>query len=398
MRYSQFAVVAALLCSVGCGSAVTSDPSVSTTSAGRSSEGPAGSTAAKRGNALVRFVNADVESGGADVFSADRKLFSNVAAKAVTGYLEILRGRTQFKLRTVNDTEDVATVGNRELVPGRHYTLVALPKRQGGTRLAILGDWFGLIEPGQTRVRLINATVDVDDLDLFLAGTTTHVAHGIDVGRVRTSSIGEMEPGVVEIRAPGVRMPLTLAKLSVESNRFYTFVVVGRAGALVLRRTMMLAEGPSIPERRFKRCERLESAFHQHACGDQIVPYAGSCPRSDDPPLERPPEAAQRIDPRSIRVHQERPRRLAVRAVVDDHGDAQGRVEIVRGVDLLRRRRKRVARRSERSDGQMRHRHDHRRPEIFLRPIDDVADGRCLSGEGSHMTEQRRQPSQNGRA
>jgi hypothetical protein len=182
----------------------------------------------------VRFVNADVENTGADIFSADRKLFSNVAAKGVTGYLEIPRGRTQFKLRAVKGTEDVATIGNRELVAGRHYTLVALPRRQGGTRLAILADWLGLIEPGQTRVRLINATADVDDLDLFLAGTTTHVVHGIDVGRVTTSSIGEMEPGVVEIRTPAVQMPATLAKLNVDSNRFYTFVVVGGASKLDL--------------------------------------------------------------------------------------------------------------------------------------------------------------------
>jgi hypothetical protein len=91
-----------------------------------------------------------------------------------------------------------------------------------------------LIEPGQTRVRLINATADVDDLDLFLAGSTTHVVHGIDVGRVTTSSIGEMEPGVVEIRAPRVDMPAALAKITVESNRFYTFVVVGMSGALDL--------------------------------------------------------------------------------------------------------------------------------------------------------------------
>jgi hypothetical protein len=182
----------------------------------------------------VRFVNADVENTGADIFSADRKLFSNVAAKGVTGYLEIPRGRTQFKLRAVKGTEDVATIGNRELVAGRHYTLVALPRRQGGTRLAILADWLGLIEPGQTRVRLINATADVDDLDLFLAGTTTHVVHGIDVGRVTTSSIGEMEPGVVEIRTPAIQMPATLAKLNVDSNRFYTFVVVGGASKLDL--------------------------------------------------------------------------------------------------------------------------------------------------------------------
>jgi hypothetical protein len=126
------------------------------------------------------------------------------------------------------------TIGNRELVPGRHYTLVALPRRKGGTRLAILSDWLGLIESGQTRVRLINATADVDDLDLFLAGTTNHVLHGVDVGRTTTSSFADMDAGMVEIRTPGHPAPTLLAKLNVESNRLYTFVVIGHSGALDL--------------------------------------------------------------------------------------------------------------------------------------------------------------------
>lgn len=235
-------IIAAVVWSTGCGPSVTSDRSVTTTSEGPASEGPAGSTVARRGNVLVRFVNADLEQS-ADIFSADRKLFSNIASKGVTGYLEIPRGRTQFKLRAVNGTEDVATIGNRELVAGRHYTLVALPRRQGGTRLAILADWLGLIEFGQTRVRLVNASADVDDLDLFLAGTATHLVHGIDVGRVTTSSIGEMDPGLVEIRTPSGPMPSVFANLNVDSNRFYTFVVVGRAGALDLIQIVDMLEG-----------------------------------------------------------------------------------------------------------------------------------------------------------
>jgi len=241
---SPYVVAAALFC-IGCGPSVTSDRSVTTTSEGQTSEGAAGTTAAHRGNVLVRFVNADLEGSGADVVSADRKLFSKVAPKGVTGYLEIQRGRVQFKLREVNGSEDVAVIGNRDLIPGRHYTLVALPRRQGGTRLALLADWLGLIDPGQTRVRLINATADVDDLDLFLAGTTTHVVHGIDVGRVTTSSIGEMEPGIVEIRAPNAQMPSTLAKINVESHRFYTFVVVGKSSALDVIQIVDMTDGPN---------------------------------------------------------------------------------------------------------------------------------------------------------
>jgi hypothetical protein len=220
MRHlSNVVLMSAFLTSTGCGTPVTSNPSVTTTSDGRTSEGPPGSAAAQQGNALVRFVNADLNTMGADVVSADRELFRSVAAKGVTGYLEIPRGRRQFKLREAGGGDDLATVGNRELVPGRHYTLVALPREKGGTRLAILGDWLGLIEPGQTRVRLINATADVDDLDLFLTGTTNHVLHGVDIGRTTTSSFADMDAGMVEIRTPSEPAPTLLAKLNVEPNR-----------------------------------------------------------------------------------------------------------------------------------------------------------------------------------
>lgn len=225
-------VIPVVLGLTGCGAPVTSEPSVTTTSEGQASEAPAGVTAAQHGDALVRFVNADVEGAGADVVSADRKLFDGVAAKGVTGYLNVPRGRIQFKLRAPGGTDDLATIGNRELVPGRHYTLVALPREKGGTRLAILGDWLGLIEPGQTRVRLINATADVDDLDLFLEGTGAHLLHGIDVGATTTSSFADMDAGTVEIRTPSQPASPLLAKLKVEPDRFYTFVVVGKAGML----------------------------------------------------------------------------------------------------------------------------------------------------------------------
>ena len=69
---------------------------------------------------------------------------------------------------------------------------------------------------------------------LFLAGTTSHVLHGVDVGRTTTSSFADMDAGMVEIRTPNEPAPTLLAKLNVEPNRFYTLVVVGRAGALDL--------------------------------------------------------------------------------------------------------------------------------------------------------------------
>jgi hypothetical protein len=166
-----------------------------------------------------------------DVIGGSAKYFSDVPFKTVTAYVAIPRGRMQFRLRAAGAEKDLA--GNhQDLLPGRRYTLIAFPKEMGDARLMILSDKLGLLEPGETRVRLINATAGVDDLDLFLAGNTKRVLHGLDAGMGVTTSFADMAPGDVEIRSPSRPAPTLLEKISVESDRLYTFIVIGSAGNL----------------------------------------------------------------------------------------------------------------------------------------------------------------------
>jgi hypothetical protein len=223
----------AVLWTVGCNPApVTTSPSVTTTSEGDTSSAPAGTAAANQGLALVRLVNVGSEGMDVDVLSVgDEKYFSGVSFKTVTPYVEMARGLTQFKLRAAGGSEDVSA-NHRELLPGHRYTLLVLPEGKGDSRLMMLSDNLGQIETGETRVRLINATIGVDDLDLFLAGTTNRVLHGVDAGREVAVSFADMGAGDVEIRSPTRPAPTLLTKLSVEAERLYTFIVIGSAGKL----------------------------------------------------------------------------------------------------------------------------------------------------------------------
>jgi hypothetical protein len=231
MRHMSIgAFVSAVLWTTGC-TPLTTDPSVTTTSEGEKTEAPAGKSAAQQGNALVRVVNANAEGKGLDIVWGSETLFGDVAYKSITAYVGVPRGLAQFKLRAAGGTEDLSA-GHRELLSGRHYTLVALPKEKGDARLRFLSDNLGLLEPGETRVRLINATTDVNDLDLFIAGTPNRVLHGIDAGAVAATSFVDMEAGNVEIRSPTRPAPTLVAKLKVEGDRLYTFIVVGTASAL----------------------------------------------------------------------------------------------------------------------------------------------------------------------
>jgi len=208
----------------------TKSPSVTTTSEGQTTEAPAGTTAAQRNTALVRFVNADPGSKGLDLVLEGKHLATGVAYKSISPYVETPRGVARFKLRATDGTTDLVT-NQRELFPGRHYTVLSLPrKKTEDARLVSLSDNLGFLDPGEARVRLINATTNVNDLDLFLAGTTNRILHGVSAASA--TSVLDMEAGAVEIQVPGRPAPPQFMNLKVEVGRLYTFIVVGTSSSL----------------------------------------------------------------------------------------------------------------------------------------------------------------------
>jgi hypothetical protein len=219
----------------GCGSTPprTTGPSETTTSQGQEAQAVAGTTAARNADALIKFINADPEGKSMDIWSRDASVFSDVPYKTTTPYIEIPAGETRFELRE-NGRDEQLSANLRLLMFGRHYTLVALPRRDRTSKLALMIDNLGLLEPGNVRVRLINATADIDDLDLYIAGTKTRIQSGVDASMV--TSFADTAPGMLEIRRSNQPPIPALSKIQVEANRLYTFVVVGNAAALELLR------------------------------------------------------------------------------------------------------------------------------------------------------------------
>jgi hypothetical protein len=229
MRLAAIACITLMLLINAACSAPTAGPSVTTTSEGQANAAPAGKDAAQAGTALVRFVNADPDNKSLELWVGDRKLFPNVAYKGLSQYEELPRGYSQFKLRSPNGTTDMAAT-RRELFPGRHYTFVALPAKKGPALLVGLSDNLGALDPGQARIRLINATHDVDDLDLFKEGTTMRIAHGVDAGA--TTSFTDLSPGAIEVHQGNQPTPMKLSMLPVVADHLYTVIVVGTKDAL----------------------------------------------------------------------------------------------------------------------------------------------------------------------
>lgn len=217
------AVALVFVCIIGC-SPQTKERSVTTSSQGQKSEAPAGTAAARDDAALVRFINADAKAGRFDIWSGDMRTFSDIMYKAITPYVEVPAHAGRFVLRQAGGTKDVA-VSLREVLPGRHYTLVALPRGDGSSRLVVIADYLAALEPGKATVRLVNASTDITDLDLYIAGSPTRIEHGVPPSVAASSAA--VKPVALDIRQEGQPAYQKLSNVRVEADRLYTFVVSG---------------------------------------------------------------------------------------------------------------------------------------------------------------------------
>jgi hypothetical protein len=226
------ALAAQLAFIAGCERKTTS-ASETVTSDGHTSQAPAGVAVARSDRALIRFINADPAGKPRELWSIDTRIFSSVPYKAITAYVEVPTKVLQFKVREANGPEDLITA-REELFAGRHYTLVAIPRKDGTSILLKISDVLNPPKPGLAKVRLINATPGVDNLDLYRAGSKKKIEKGVDADG--TTKFTEVDPGMFEIRPAKQPVAARLQHLPVEADRFYTFVVVGKTGDLDLVR------------------------------------------------------------------------------------------------------------------------------------------------------------------
>jgi hypothetical protein len=207
----------------------TTSPLETKTSEGQASEAPAGKSAARQDQALVRFINADPHGAPRDLWTGDTSLFTGIAYRAITPYVEIPSQATQFRLRETGKSQNLASVHD-ELFAGRSYTYIAMPGKNGSSSIAEISDDFKPPKAGKARVRLINATLGVTALDLHETGVAKKIGPGVRAGA--STDFKDVDPGTFEIRPDKQPGSPQLTNLTVEPDRFYTFVVLGKAGDL----------------------------------------------------------------------------------------------------------------------------------------------------------------------
>jgi hypothetical protein len=228
MRFLIGPVAAVIFWTAGC-DRKSGSPLETKTSEGQATEAPAGKAAARGDRALVRFINADPRDKSSELWAGDTRLFTAIAYKDVSPYLEIPSQATQFRLREANGTANLASIHD-ELFAGRSYTYVALPGKDSRTSLAELSDDLKPPKAGKARVRVINATRHLDNLELYRVGGKKGIGPRVRTGA--STDFKDVDPGTFEIR-PANQPPVeVLSNLVVDQDRFYTFVVLGSEGNL----------------------------------------------------------------------------------------------------------------------------------------------------------------------
>ncbi|MCI0419486.1 MAG: DUF4397 domain-containing protein [Acidobacteria bacterium] len=222
-----------LMLTIACSRESSQDRSVKTTTDSGSTTAPASRDVAKRDKALVRVVHAMPAKPPVDAFAGESKTFSNVTYKTVTPYAELPDNRHRLTLKPAGQTKPL-TESSENFAGGKHYTLIAMPSsaKDPKPELKVVADHLTPPTAGKARVRVINASPDAGELDVYVMKDAEKLFGGVNFKS--EAGYAEIAPTttVVELRPQGKKEPLLmLPQFSFEPNKTYTIVIMGQAKA-----------------------------------------------------------------------------------------------------------------------------------------------------------------------
>lgn len=206
------------------------DAPVTTTTPAGSSTAPSSEAAERMDHALVRMVHAIPAGATIDLSADDDRIFEGIAYRDVTPYKEVDGQRYNFSLRPAGMLRSDPLASNREgLDDGEYYTVFAVPGDDEAAMLRIVEDDFSRPSEGKARVRVVNASRDLGELEVRASGRDDELFDGVDFQTV--SDYDEVDPwsGTLDVRAQGESESLaTVTDVSFQAGKVYTVVVVGR--------------------------------------------------------------------------------------------------------------------------------------------------------------------------
>jgi len=246
-RFALRGLAAALVLAASAGCArlgsEQSGPVTTKTDAGVTTA-PAASEVAARKNALARFVHAVPGLAPVDVFAGDGKAFDGVIYKHVTAYRELPTASALYRLRLAGqESAEPLAQETESLGVGRHHTIVVFPAGGSGilskgaaVELRFLTDEMEPPSAGKARVRVVNASPDLGEVDLYATGRAEPLVKGAKAGAFTSYAEAEPAGAGLEVRRAGENITtLAVPGGKLEAGRLYTiFIVGGTKGAAKL--------------------------------------------------------------------------------------------------------------------------------------------------------------------
>ncbi len=228
---SVLALAAFLLMAACTQEAGQNQPITSTSTSGTSTAPPAAEVK-QRNNALVRVIHAIPGGSTIDVFADDTKAFSNLTYKTTTPYQELSGERHIFRVRVPGmDKMEPLAQNSEGLGGGKHYTVIVLPGVDNNrAELRVVDD--NLVPPtsGKARVRLINASADAGEVDVYAQGQSDKFFAGVK--SQSASNYNDVDPltTTLEVRPVNeTNSMFTTPDMKFDAGKIYTILLVGRA-------------------------------------------------------------------------------------------------------------------------------------------------------------------------
>jgi hypothetical protein len=237
-------------------------PVTTTATPGGTTTAPPAQETEKRDRALVRVIHAIPGGGSVDVMSDGQVIFSNVAYKTTSPYKEVPAGQQTFRIRAAGREMGQPLAENREMMGGGdHYTIIAEPSTgmtgatTDGTRmdhadrnrpttdqtsgaaaradLRVVSDDLAPPSSGKAKVRVIHASPDVGEVDVYVRGRNDALFSGVNAtSETRYTEVDPMT-ATLEVRPQGQKTALlTIPNLTLDAGKIYTVVITGHKGKL----------------------------------------------------------------------------------------------------------------------------------------------------------------------
>jgi hypothetical protein len=230
-RIISLSIAMAVLLAVGCRPESERTESVATTTDKGTSSAPPAKEAEKRDKALVRIVDALPGFDAVDAYVGNNKEFPKVAYKSVTPYREVPDIHEQFAIRPAGQDSAQPLAENREGISGgNHYTAIAMPTNDGKATLRVISDRLTPPPSGKASVRVIHASPDAGEVDVFAKGKENALFSGVNQQTV--TLYNEIDPmtATLEVRPQGkTDVLLTVPNVAFEAGHIYTIVLAGKA-------------------------------------------------------------------------------------------------------------------------------------------------------------------------